>query len=476
MPGMLTPRLQEGLVRLGPWLPFAPAARMLGHVTGVRVSAAMARRQTERTGAAWVHLQEAEVARLERERPDPVPGPAVQQLSVDGAMVPLVGGTWGEVKLLAIGSVPPAVGEARTVALSYFGRRADHATVARLALGETHRRGTETAGVVGVTDGASWCQEFLDYHRPDAVRILDFAHATSYLHTAATAVFGAGSAAAQTWLTAQTHELKHGPAARVLDALAALPTSSATDATTAREAQASALHSRAPGRSRPAMPSSWRPATRSAAGRWRGRTRASRKPASKARACAGRRPPSIPWWRCARWSAPTAGRRSGRGSDRPCAPAPAPPRARLRTASRWPRPAHPRQRHHPCPPRRRRKPSSPDDPRPLIPGNAPPASPAARLRLPGPRNSDAHTFVSNCSDLRLGEEGAALGQGVQSLQPPGAEQGGQGHLGGRAGRGAGAAADLARRDQMAQAALGGVVGGRALRGPRRRRTARAGAW
>ena len=148
MPGMLTPRLQEGLVRLGTWLPFAPAARMLAHFTGVRVSAATARRQTERTGAAWVQLQEAEVARLEQESPDPVPGPAVQQLSVDGAMVPLVGGTWGEVKLLAIGSVSPAAGEARTVALSYFGRRADHATFARLALVETHRRGTATAGVV----------------------------------------------------------------------------------------------------------------------------------------------------------------------------------------------------------------------------------------------------------------------------------------------------------------------------------------
>lgn len=32
-------------------------------------------------------------------------GPAVQQVSVDGAMVPLVGGEWAEVKTLAIGTV-----------------------------------------------------------------------------------------------------------------------------------------------------------------------------------------------------------------------------------------------------------------------------------------------------------------------------------------------------------------------------------
>ena len=131
------------------------------------------------------------MARLEREAPDRRPGPAVQQLSVDGAMVPLVGGAWGEVKTLAIGTCPPAAGEARTVALSYFGRRADDATFARLALVETHRRGTATAGVVvGIADGAAWCQELLDYHRPDAVRILDFPHAASYLQAAATAAFG----------------------------------------------------------------------------------------------------------------------------------------------------------------------------------------------------------------------------------------------------------------------------------------------
>jgi hypothetical protein len=242
VPGMLTPRLHEGLVRLGTWLPFAPAARMLGHFTGVRVSAATARRQTERAGAAWVALQEAEVVRLERETPAPPAGPAVQQLSVDGAMVPLVGGAWGEVKLLAIGTVQSSASGPRTVALSYFGRRADHATFTRAALVETHRRGTETAGmVVGITDGALWCQEFLDYHRPDAVRILDFAHASGYLQATATAVFGEGSAAAETWLAAQTHELKHGAAAPVLAALAALPTTTAADPVAARAAQARAV-------------------------------------------------------------------------------------------------------------------------------------------------------------------------------------------------------------------------------------------
>ena len=73
--------------------------------------------------------------------------------------------------------------------------------------------------------------------------------------------------------------------------------------------------------------------------------------------------------------------------------------------------------------------------------------------------SDLCRSCRNCSDLRLDEEGAALGKGVQPVQPPGAEEGGERHLGGGAGGGAGAAADLAGCHQMAQAALGGVVGG-----------------
>ena len=193
MPGALTPRLHERLVRLGTWLPFRPAARMLAYFTGVTVSEATARRQTERAGAAYVRWQTEEAARLAREAPLPPAGPALQQVTVDGAMVPLVGGEWGEVKTLTVGTVVTGPdGEPRATALSYFSRRADHATFARLAQVETHARGTETAGAVaGVTDGATWCQEFLDVHRPDAVRVLDFPHAVGYLGAAAAAACGA---------------------------------------------------------------------------------------------------------------------------------------------------------------------------------------------------------------------------------------------------------------------------------------------
>lgn len=46
----------------------------------------------------------------------------------------------------------------------------------------TPRRGIERAGRVGaVVDGADWCQTFIDYHHPEAVRILDLPHAAEHL-------------------------------------------------------------------------------------------------------------------------------------------------------------------------------------------------------------------------------------------------------------------------------------------------------
>lgn len=212
---------------------------------GPVVSEATGRRQALAAGTTWVELQAAEVERLER---DPVVGPPVQQLSADGAMVPLVGGVWAEVKTLAIGTVERSPGTAggrqsHTRELSYFSRLADAETFTRLALVELQRRGTESAGtVVAPMDGAEWQQTFLDVHRPDAVRILDFPHGLEHLAAAAQASFGAGSAEASAWLEAQAHELKHGDPDRVLAALRALPTAQATDPTAAEAAREGTLH------------------------------------------------------------------------------------------------------------------------------------------------------------------------------------------------------------------------------------------
>lgn len=230
LPGCLTPRLQEQLTRLGAWMPFGKAAVMFQDFTGVGVSEDYAQAHTEDAGAAYVAVQTAEVEQLERETPQPPAGPPKQCLSADGAMVPLVGGAWAEVKTLMIGEVAaPALDVKRgewvvhTQAVSYFSRLADNHTFERLALVETHRRGVETAGQVGaVLDGAEWLQGFVNFHRPDAVRILDFPHGAEYIGQMGQAVYGEGTPESQAWLTPHLHRLKHEGPAEVLADLRAL--------------------------------------------------------------------------------------------------------------------------------------------------------------------------------------------------------------------------------------------------------------
>ncbi len=214
LPGRLTPRLQEWLVRLGTWMPFAQAADLLAEFTQVRVSAPTARRQKEAAGLAAVRLETAEAERILRDYPSPPAGPPRLVVSADGAMVPLRHGVWAEVRTLAIGEpeVSGLDGEVHTQALSYFSRLTGAETFGRLALAEISRRGVLTAEVAAVMDGAEWLQGFTDLHCDGAVRILDFAHAAQRIAEIGQAIWGDGSPAARQWTTEQVDRLKQlGP-------------------------------------------------------------------------------------------------------------------------------------------------------------------------------------------------------------------------------------------------------------------------
>lgn len=228
MAGSLTPHVHECLTRLGSWMPFEKAAEMLEDMLTVHVSEATTRRQTETWGAIYVAVQEQEAERIECESPPAPAGPGKQLLSVDGTMVPLVGGEWTEVKTLVLGEIGELVLEkgewvVHASQLSYFSRLAEADTFTRLAVVETHRRGVETAGqVIAVTDGAEWEQGFIDYHRPDAVRVLDFPHAAGYVAQIGAAIWGADTPTTKEWLTHQLHQLKHEGPSAVLPELRAL--------------------------------------------------------------------------------------------------------------------------------------------------------------------------------------------------------------------------------------------------------------
>jgi hypothetical protein len=218
LPGALTPHGHECLVRLSGWVPFEKAAELLEDFMGIRVSKGMGQRYAEEAGAVYEQMQEEEVERLEKEAPKAEPGANKIQVSADGAMVPMLHGVWAEVKTLVIGEVQPAVernGErvVHTRNLSYFSRKVSAEAFQRLALVEMHRRGVENAKeVAAIMDGAEWEQGFIDYHCPQATRILDFPHTAEHVNGIGEYLHGEHTPESRVWLSEHLHHLKHdGP-------------------------------------------------------------------------------------------------------------------------------------------------------------------------------------------------------------------------------------------------------------------------
>jgi hypothetical protein len=191
---------------------------MLDHLLGVQVSEETVRRLAEQAGAQVEAVQTAQAKEPLSEEPKAKTAPARLALSADGACVPLLKGEWAEVRTVAIGEV-----EASTTAegkpeihvgqVSYFSRLTDAETFADLAEVEMRRRKViQAEQVCAVTDGADWLQGFVDLHRSDAVRILDFPHAAEHLSSLLEALEKMGHHFPTQMLERCLHVLKHrGP-------------------------------------------------------------------------------------------------------------------------------------------------------------------------------------------------------------------------------------------------------------------------
>jgi hypothetical protein len=224
LPGKLTPYGHERLVKLSSYVAFEKAVELFEDFMGIAVSKDVGQRYTEEAGAVYEELQREEAEQIEKKHPRATAMPKRLQVSADGAMVPLLHGVWAEVKTLVIGDVQPAVlkdGEkvVRTRNLSYFSRKVSSEEFESLSLVEMHRRGVENAKeVAAVMDGAEWLQSFTDYHCPQAVRILDFAHAAEHISPVGEFLYGEHTPESKTWLEQHLHELKHtGPKKMLLE-------------------------------------------------------------------------------------------------------------------------------------------------------------------------------------------------------------------------------------------------------------------
>jgi hypothetical protein len=217
--GHLLPHAQQTLVSMSSELPFGRAVKHLERTLGVMVHASTARRQTLSVGQRMLEGQNTQAQPLSA-CPEENASERMA-MSSDGSMVPLVGGVWAEVKVVAIGAVERRMRkdeeEIVTTDLTYFARMANAATFADQASAEIRRRGIERAkDVCAIQDGAEWIQAFVQSHRHDALRILDFAHAASYLSEIADKVREGGGHLPPKWVEGVLHRLKHEGPARVL--------------------------------------------------------------------------------------------------------------------------------------------------------------------------------------------------------------------------------------------------------------------
>lgn len=214
----LLPHAHQALVRLGALLPFAQATEQLYALLDIRISTSTVRQHTQHVGKGSLSVQNEQAKPL-ADCPEETPAERMV-MSADGAFVPLVGGQWGEVKLLAIGQVEVQEGVSQqslsstsTTQVSYFARLTDVSTFSEQASAEIRRRGLDRAKeVCAVQDGAEWLVGLTHSHRHDAVRILDFAHAAQRIAAIKDLFVATGRMLEETWLESRLHRLKHeGP-------------------------------------------------------------------------------------------------------------------------------------------------------------------------------------------------------------------------------------------------------------------------
>lgn len=204
-------------------MPFEQVLEEIDSSHHVSVAEATVRRTTYESGVAAEALVKAEVASLAEGTELACAQPENLFVSVDGALVHLTSGEWREVKSMAVGEFSrqwdSQAGEYVTHShdLSYFSRSYRAREFEEAALAELHHRGLAKAQtVVAVNDGAAWIQQFIDYHCPRAVRIIDFSHTLEYIAAAGKAIWGEGSHAFKQWFTRMAHQLKHYPPQRTL--------------------------------------------------------------------------------------------------------------------------------------------------------------------------------------------------------------------------------------------------------------------
>ena len=224
--GAYTPQVQEAITRLSSRLSYREAHEELLLLWKVKVSRSSMQQVTMRHGRVADALIESKVVHLETTAPAATAQPEQMVVCTDGAMVQLTSGEWRETKTVTLGEFRSTWNPKKrkvvthTDQISYFSRMETAEAFTRSALVEWQRRGGANAHtVVAVQDGAQWIQSFIDYHCPQATRVLDFAHAQGYVATIGRAIYGAETDAFRQWYGQMSRQLGQQAPQRTINEL-----------------------------------------------------------------------------------------------------------------------------------------------------------------------------------------------------------------------------------------------------------------
>jgi hypothetical protein len=232
----ISPGVERALALLSAHLPFPKAEQVLAEVTAVRLSARQIETVAEALGAEAEQRQQQEQEAAAKQGLHEPRGPLRLAprtfiVEMDGVQLGLQDGSWQEVKCGVVYELSQRV-EIQSGRWELLQR---HRCALRGEVGEFRRRLWKLclhAGlraqdrIVVLGDGAEWIDQTVAWLFPNALRILDYYHASERIWAVAHARWGEASVAAQRWARAKLSQLKQGQIKLVMAAMRGLKMSS----------------------------------------------------------------------------------------------------------------------------------------------------------------------------------------------------------------------------------------------------------
>ena len=233
----ITPGVERTLALLSAHLPFPKAEQVLLELTAVRLSARQIETIAESVGAEAEQRQQQEEQQaatqglVERHGP-PQAAPRTFIIEMDGVQLGLQDGSWQEVKCGVVYELSQRV-EIQSGRWELLQRQR---CALRGGVGEFRRRLWALCLRVGIRpqdqivvlgDGAEWIDQTAVWLFPNALRILDYYHASERIWAVAYARWGEATVAAQHWAHTKVSQLKGGQVRAVIRAMRGLKISSA---------------------------------------------------------------------------------------------------------------------------------------------------------------------------------------------------------------------------------------------------------